>query len=177
MKKQIVLKGKGFIIRPYRKGDYISLAKNANNKKIAKNLQNGFPSPYTEKDAKEWISKVLKSYKKEMLNFVIDVDGSAAGSIGSTSMKDFMMGFGYWLGEKYWGRGIASEAVKLYLKYILDTYKNIQRIEAFTFSWNQPSQKVLLKNGLKFEGVLRKTYLKNGKLVDQCMFSKLRNEK
>ena len=38
MKKEITLKGKGFILRPYRKGDEISLAKNANNKKIQKRM-------------------------------------------------------------------------------------------------------------------------------------------
>ena len=174
MKREVILKGKGFIIRPYRKDDYISIAENANNQKIAKNLSNSFPSPYTEKDAKEWVTKAIKSNKKNVPNFVIDVDGKAVGTIGSMTQTSFMMSFGYWLGEKYWGKGIISEAVKLYLKHCFKTYKNIQRIEAFTFPWNKASQKVLLKNGLEFEGISRKAYMKDGKLVDQHMFSILR---
>lgn len=179
MKKEIMLKGHGFILRPYRKEDYISLTENANNKKLAKNLLEGFPSPYTEKDAKGWIAINLKLYKKDIyMNFVIDIDGKAVGTIGSsfTRNQDFMISFGYWLGEKYWGKGIVTEAIKIYVKYIFKTFKKIQRIEARVYPWNEGSKKVLLKNSFKLEGILRKSVFKNGKIIDGYEFSKIRNE-
>jgi len=178
--KEIILKGKGFIMRPCRKDDFISLVQNANNKKIAKNLQNGFPNPYTKKDSKKTIKNILKSYEKGFVRiFVIDVDGFAAGLIGGSIKMDrtFIFSFGYWLGEKYWGKGIATKAVRLYIKYVFNTFENVKRIEAFTFTWNKSSQRVLEKNGFKFEGTLRKSYLKDGKILDEYMFSKLRNER
>lgn len=180
MKKEIILKGKGFILRPYRKSDAVSLAENANNKKIAKNLLDGFPSPYTEKNAKEFIGQILKLYKKDIfINFVIDIDGIAVGTIGSSFIrnKDYMISFGYWLGEKYWGKGIVTKAIKLYVKYIFKNFKNLQRIEARVYPWNGGSKKVLLKNHFKFEGILRKSIFKDGKVIDGYMFSKLRNDR
>jgi len=51
----VVLKEKNFVLRPFKKGDEISLTKNANNKKIWINLLDKFPYPYTLKDAKKWI--------------------------------------------------------------------------------------------------------------------------
>ncbi len=180
MKKEIILKGKGFTIRPYRKDDYISLAKNANNKKIAKNLLNGFPSPYTEKNAKEWIKMNINKYKEGFYyNFVIDVGGLAVGTIGAglVEEKPFIMSFGYWLGENYWNKGIVSEAARLYLKYAFKTFRGVERIQAITYLWNKGSQRVLQKNGFKMEGILRKSYLKDGKIIDKYIFSKLRNDR
>jgi len=142
--KEIILKGNGFMLRPYRKGDYISIAENANNKKIAANLPTSFPMPYTEKNAKELIAQNLKWYKESiLLNFVIDIEGLAVGTIGSSMMKNtpFMISFGYWLGEKYWGKGIMSEAIKLYTKYVFGTFKKIQRIEGTVYPWNEGSKK------------------------------------
>ena len=179
MKKEIILKGKGFILRPYRKEDCISLAENTSNKKIARNIE-GLPFPYTKKMAKKWIATNIKFYKKDIfLNFVIDINGTAVGTIGTSITKNtpFMMTFGYWLGEKYWGKGIVTEAIKIYIKYIFSTFRKIQRIEADVYPWNQGSKRVLEKNNFKLEGVLRKSVLQNGKIIDRYVFSKLRNER
>lgn len=178
MKKEIILKGKGFILRPYRKGDEFGLAKNANNKKIAKNLLEGFPNPYTLNEARKWVKMVLIKYEKgPIINFVIDVDGDMVGSIGGyiVDKRPFTISFGYWLGEDYWGRGIMSEAVKLYTNYVFKNFKNISRIQSETFPWNKASQKVLKRNGFKLEGISRKSYLKDGKIIDDYKFAKLRN--
>lgn len=178
--KEIIIKENGFVLRPYRKDDCLSIAENENNKKIARNFPDTFPSPYTKKDARKLIAQNLKWYKEGIfLNFVIDIDGRAVGAIGSSMIKNtpFMISFGFWLGEKYWGKGIITKAIKVYTGYIFSTFKNIQRIEASVYPWNEGSKKVLIKNGFKLEGVLRKSVKKDGKIIDKYMFSKLRNEK
>jgi [ribosomal protein S5]-alanine N-acetyltransferase len=43
-----MIKGEGFILRPFRLTDKKSLAKHANNIKISDNLRDKFPHPYTE---------------------------------------------------------------------------------------------------------------------------------
>jgi len=180
MKKEIILKGKGFIIRTWKKGDEFSLAKNANNKKIAKNMLEGFPNPYTLDEAKKWVKKMLYKYRTELpVELVIDIDGKNVGAMGGEIKKEqsFIFGFGYWLGEDYWGRGIMSKAIKLYINYIFKNFKGITRIEAWVFPWNKGSQKVLLKNGFKLEGISRKSYLKDGKILDNYNFAKLRNDR
>ena len=79
MKKAIALKGNNFILRPYKKGDEFSIAENADNKTLAKNMYDGFPSPYTIKDAKKWVNKNLKkiNIKRKGLHLAIEVDNKA----------------------------------------------------------------------------------------------------
>jgi len=82
--KHMIIKSKNFILRSFRKGDEVSLQKSINNKKICKNLA-VVPYPYTLKDAKGWIAENIKEAKKkepQMINFVIDIQGEVAGSIG-----------------------------------------------------------------------------------------------
>ncbi len=50
--------------------------------------------------------------------------------------------------RSYWNKGIASEAVALFLQEIREKY-SIETIGAFTFSSNSASQKVLKKNGFQ----------------------------
>ncbi|MFA5652165.1 MAG: GNAT family protein [Candidatus Paceibacterota bacterium] len=168
MKKEVILKGKGFILRPYRKGDEFSVLKNSRNRK------------YTLKEAKKWISDIIKTYKKEdIITFTIDVGGFSVGHISGNfdDRKPHIFGIWYYLGEKYHGKGIMSEAIKLYTKYLFKIFKKLQRIEAETHPGNVGSQSVLEKNGFKLEGVLRKHEYFHGKLTDKYLFSKLRNER
>jgi len=170
-----ILKSKQFILRPFQKGDEKSLAKNINNKKIHRNTLD-IPYPYTLKDAKEWINKNLKETKKKkpsMINFVIDINGEVAGSVGFSNIKEHKAEIGYWLAEKYWGKGIMSEAVKLVTKFGFNKLK-LKRIYAYVFPFNKASMRVLEKNGYKLEGVLRKNVKKGTKFLDDYLFAKIK---
>ncbi len=179
MKKEITLKGKGFVLRQIKKSDVTSLTNHANNKTVAKNCGKKFPNPYTIKDAHTYTRMLLKEYKKGLhQKLIIDIDGKLVGTIGGDAGKDkpFIFSFGYWLSEKYWGKGVVSEAVKLYTDYIFKTAKPT-KIVAHVFPWNKASMKVLEKNSFKLDGILRKDYDYNGKIIDQYYYSKLRNGK
>ena len=67
----MILKGNGFILRPWKKGDETSLTKNANNKKIWINLTHTFPHPYTIRDAKKWVKfsnkRLIKNQEKTLI--------------------------------------------------------------------------------------------------------------
>ena len=76
---------------------------------------------------------------------------------------------GYWLGEPYWGRGIGSAAVEKLVQHGFHKL-NLMRIQAAVFSYNEPSIHVLLKNGFKHEGVMRKKVFKDGKFHDEYLF-------
>ena len=101
------IKSKNFILRLFKEGDEKSLQLNINNKKIYKNTSK-IPYPYTLKHAREWINKCIKEQKKknpEDFNFVIDIEGQVAGSVGFSNIK---MGhkaeLGYWLGGRILGQ-------------------------------------------------------------------------
>jgi RimJ/RimL family protein N-acetyltransferase len=171
-----IIKSKYFLLRPFKKGDEYSLAKNINNKKIYRNLNLSIPYPYTLKDAKDWINKNLKEVKKRkptMINFVIDIQGEVIGSICFYKIENHKDQLGYWLAEKYWNQGIMTEAVKLITKFGFEKLK-LKRIEAFVFTFNKASKRVLEKAGYKLEGILRKNSKKDNKFFDDYLFAKIR---
>ncbi|CAF0945751.1 unnamed protein product [Adineta ricciae] len=112
----IRLVGDKVILRPWKSEDKRSLIENGNNYKIAINLRNQFPYPYTEQSADEWLNFVTSLTCTERLYLAIEVDEKAVGGIAisfGNDVHDCTAELGYWLGESYWNRGIMTEAVVL----------------------------------------------------------------
>ena len=80
---------------------------------------------------------------------------------------------GYWLGEEFWGRGLATRAVTAASEWAFDNYK-LTRVFAMAFSHNAASIRVLEKAGFEREGLLRRSAIKNGVVLDQILFAKVR---
>ncbi|KAM6545550.1 hypothetical protein CsatB_026286 [Cannabis sativa] len=70
---------------------------------------------------------------------------------------------GYVLGTKYWGKGIATEAVKMVSEIIFKEWPHLVRLEALVDVENIGSQRVLEKVGFLREGILRKYMLLKGR--------------
>ena len=84
-----------------------------------------------------------------MANFAIVVSGEAIGGIGLRLGTDIFRRsaeIGYWLGEPFWGRGIATEAVGAVSQYAFESF-DLCRLEAGVFEWNPASMRVLEKAG------------------------------
>ncbi len=161
-------------IRQWTNDDLENLVLYANNINVWNNLRNYFPHPYTPESGKEWLDKIVGA--EPVINFAIDLDGIAIGGIGIILNSDvYVMSteIGYWLGEPFWGQGIATEAVRQMAEYVF-YYFNIVRIYAEVFEINKSSMRVLEKNGFYLEGVRRKAVLKNAKLMDDFIWVKLR---
>src|SRR5439155_25343409 len=135
-------------------------------------LRDRFPYPYTIADARNYLKANLK--KKPETNFAIVADGNAVGSIGILLNDDVYRKsaeIGYWLGEEYWGRGIATRALSAITDYAISNY-DLCRLYASVFEWNTASMRVLAKAGYTFEGRLRRAVIKDGKIIDQFLFAK-----
>ena len=89
-------------LRPWTSNDIEVLAKFANNKNIAKNLTNKFPSPYTIEDARTFIESFNNEIPVKVM--AIEVDNKAVGSIGIFQQADIACKnaeLGYMLSEEY----------------------------------------------------------------------------
>jgi ribosomal-protein-alanine N-acetyltransferase len=80
---------------------------------------------------------------------------------------------GYWLGEPFWGKGIMSEAVAKFADYGFEQF-GLVRIYAEPYAHNAASCRVLEKAGFALEGRLRSNVIKDGQVIDQCMYAKVR---
>lgn len=160
-------------IRPWRIEDANKLAEALNNKKIHDNLRDGLPYPYTAEDAKEYIMAMHNADTETTYAFAITVDDKAVGSIGAfrqSNIHSRTAEIGYYVAESYWGRGVATSAVKQICEYIFQN-TDIIRIFAEPFAHNIGSCRILEKCGFECEGILRKNAVKNGVVVDMKMYS------
>lgn len=161
------------LLREWRRGDEPSLVRHANNRSIWINVRDTFPHPYTQADARSWIRLAGTTGLNRV--FAIDVDGFAVGAIGVRPGEDvnrLTAEIGYWLGEEYWGRGIATEAVEAVTRYAFDTL-GMARVYADVFEWNAASMRVLEKAGFSREGVLRASAVKDRQIVDQVVYGRV----
>lgn len=165
-----------FVLRPWRENDIISVAKHADNKKIADNLRDAFPHPYRYEDAAAYVRSCLDAPEERQYVRAIEVNGEAVGSIGIFLGEDVCCKsaeIGYWLAEEYWGNGIMSRAIRLLCDEAFARY-DLVRIYAQPFAHNIGSKRALQKAGFELEGVLRRSIYKNGKVFDSCMYALLR---
>ncbi len=155
--------------------DAEKLALLANNKNIWDMVRNSMPYPYSISDAEYFINLTLKETIPG--TFAIRYKHQLCGVIGLVVQEDVYRKsaeLGYWVGEEYWGKGIATEAVKLVLHYGFNNL-NLIRIQAGVYEHNTSSMRVLIKNGFEKEGVLRKAVIKNDRILNEYRFAKLRS--
>ena len=164
------------IVRSWEWRDRETIVRHANNRKVSLNLRDRFPHPYTERDARNWLDAVIGLEPET--NFAIDVAGEAVGGIGYTIQYDVARRsaeIGYWLGEDFWGRGIATEALIAVTDHAFANH-DLCRVFAHVFDWNGASARVLEKAGYAFEGRMRKSVTKEGQTIDQLMYAMIREE-
>jgi ribosomal-protein-alanine N-acetyltransferase len=163
------------VLRPWRAGDEASLVRYANNRNVSRNLRDRFPYPYTAADADEWIKLAVAQTRPT--SFAIVVEGEAVGGIGIELGTDIFRRsaeIGYWLGEPFWGRGIATEALRAVTEYAFERF-DICRLHAGVFDWNPASARVLEKAGYTLEGRARLGVVKDGRLGDRLLYALVRS--
>jgi RimJ/RimL family protein N-acetyltransferase len=163
-------------VRSWATRDLASLVEYANNRRIWLNLRDRFPHPYTRQDGVAFLTHARASAPETF--FAIDVGGAAVGGIGFALQPDVervSAEIGYWLGEPFWGRGIASEALAAITSYAVRTH-GLTRVFALPFASNAASARVLEKCGYVLEARLLRSAIKNGAIIDQLQYAYLVTE-
>ena len=92
--------GDGLRVRPWRRDDLDALLRHANNAKIAANLRDQFPHPYTRRDGIDYLN-----YVRAMdvpMSLAMELNGEAIGGIGfklGVDIARLSVEMGYWLAE------------------------------------------------------------------------------
>lgn len=159
------------VLRPLVPSDATSLAEHANDREIWLNLRDGFPHPYSLADAEEYITVTMKRPVQTTFGIVVDdvVGGTISLRIG-TDIERINAELGYWLGRPFWGRGVITEAVQATTRYAFDVLK-LHRVFAVPFTRNVASVRVLEKSGFEHEGLMRRSAIKDGWILDQHLYA------
>jgi len=161
-------------IRSFAATDAESIVKYANNRHISINLRDRFPYPYTRANADAFLDAAYA--QKPESDFAIAARDEVIGGIGfhrQTDVYRLSAEIGYWLGEPYWGRGIATRAVQALTQWVFATTP-VVRLFAHVFEWNPASARVLEKAGYSLEGRMRRSVVKNSQIIDQLVYAIVR---
>ena len=167
--------------------DVDRLTKFLNNLYVARNLKR-VPFPYSPEAAAEFV-RMLSEQQLDLPAmtgvevagksvWAIHQEGLLVGTLGLTpgmgaEQGDFSLG--YWLGNEYWGRGLATQAVALACRWAFQV-AGARRISASVFAWNPASIRVLEKNGFQFEGCRRQAIVRLGQECDLMNYGLLAAE-
>jgi ribosomal-protein-alanine N-acetyltransferase len=84
--------------------------------------------------------------------------------------------WGFVLGSPYWGSGIFTEAADLVLDFAFDVV-GVHRLEARAAVQNGRGNGALRKLGALQEGILRRSFLRNGQYLDQVLWTILDSDR
>ena len=132
------------------------------------------PHPCKLKDAKLWKVKQMASIKNGSILRWSIVHKESHAILGSAklslNLRFNSAEIGYWIGKKYWNNGYAGEAARKILNYGFQELK-LNRIEAYAMVENKASSKILLRLGMRKEGLHRQLIKRWGSYVDVESFS------
>lgn len=173
------LETKRLLLRKYKKEDMDDLYEYASDEEVTRYLT--FETYKNMEDANQYIQTLLEKYRNgnEVSPWAIEwkQNHKMIGSIGINQwdIENYYIQIGYVLNKKYWNQGIMTEALKAVIDFAFKNM-NIERIELTHDVRNIGSGKVMLKNGLKQEGILRKSKYIKGEFIDRSYYSILREE-
>ena len=162
----------------FRSSDKDALVKHLNDRDIYDRTLR-IPLPYSEKDADEWLALVAKITRQQGQPVHFAIRSADDALIGGCGFDGFQVGkshraeVGYWLAKPFWGRGIMTSVVQRLCQHGFEEF-GLVKITAQVFTHNPASARVLEKCGFQQEGLLRKHFLKDGKLIDARLFALLR---
>ena len=159
------------MLRRWQETDAASLQKNANDRAVSATLLDRFPYPYSLTDAEYFIG--IKINEEPITNFAIDIGGEVVGVISVDLREDIYRKtplLGYWISPAHRGKGIITEAVELVTNYAF-THLDIVCIQANILGNNPASMRVLEKAGFIKQGVLPRSVIKDGEILDEHLYT------
>jgi RimJ/RimL family protein N-acetyltransferase len=161
------------VLQALEAADAPSLARHADDEAVWCNLFEGFPRPYTLADAQAWCDPARRPEGAGCV-WGIRVDDEVVGCIGLRPDAGWLRcnaEVGYWIGQAFWGRGIAAEALGLVTAWAWAHREHITRLYAPIFASNTASQRVAAKAGYRREADLPQSAIKAGRVIDRVQFA------
>ena len=136
------------------------------------------PFTKTEKDFGDFISRCKKDYESgNAIYFGVIYSGKLIGNIAYKFINKELkkVEIGYWIAEKYQGKGIISRACARLVEYAF-TNLDMVKVEMCVASDNKPSRTVCERLGMTLEGVITNAEFIQGRILDHAIYGLHREE-
>lgn len=159
------LKTDRLLLRPLIAADAPALHRLVNDWAVVRNLSK-LPFPYPRELADEWIASTA-SQIEQGTGFHLAIAGQDDGSelVGCVGLRlditPRVGNLGYWIGRRFWGHGVASEAVIRLSRWALANL-DLDRLEAHVAADNPASSAVLRRAGFRETGTGEESFLARG---------------
>ena len=133
-------------LRPPETADIATFVPLIGNFRVAKNLSR-VPHPYTEDNGYTWLSDIaakLPNAADYPFALIRKSDGAFIGVCAVHPSEDFTLG--YWLGERFWGMGYATEGAERVARFAFEELGATKLIAGYMTD-NPASGRVLAKLG------------------------------
>ncbi len=153
-----LLKSDRLSLRRVGPSDIASLVRNANNRQVSRFMPK-LSFPYTIDNAKKWLREANRQRRRN-LSYDFGIELSESGviigvmSLQNINFKDSNAEVGFWIGKRYWKKGLAREALELVLGFSFGELK-LHRVYAVVHSQNAASIRLLERSGFTHEGTWR----------------------
>jgi RimJ/RimL family protein N-acetyltransferase len=172
-----MLTGEMVTLRELRKSDAPSLLAMIATAEVARFIS---PPPTTVEGFERFIEWTHRQRAAGTYACFAVVLGGTDTAIGIFQVRQLEPSFGtaewgFALGSAFWGRGVFMDAARLTLGFVFDTL-GVHRLEARAAIKNGRGTGALAKVGAIKEGLLRKSFYKDGEYLDQSLWSILRED-
>ena len=167
-----VLTGQRATLRELRMSDAASLCAMLTSAEVSRFIS---PPPTTVEGFERFIAWTLRQRAAGTYAcFAVTLHGFDT-AIGIFQVRETEPGFGtaewgFAIGSPFWGTGVFEEGANLVLEFVFDTM-GVHRLEARAAVVNGRGNGALVKLGAVHEGVLRKSFLRNGQYLDQVLYA------
>ena len=132
------------------------------------------PHPYGAAEFDQFLNVVRAATEEHGCPLHFAVRHSEHGMVGGFGFEAITPGhqleFGYWVGQRYWGRGYMTSVVRAACQFAVSEW-SVVRVIAHVFDGNEASARVLEKRGFQHEGLLRRRFLKGEALIDAHLYA------
>jgi len=167
-----VLKGRKMMLRELVKSDALALLSMLSSEEVAKFIS---PPPTTPEGFERfiaWAQRERQAGNQFTFGMVPEGCDQAVGlvQVRAVAPRFSVAEWGFAVGSSFWGTGMFLASARMTLDFAFQ-HTSVNRLEARAVVQNARGNGALRKLGAIQEGVLRGSLLKDGKYVDQIMWS------
>jgi len=167
-----VMTGSMVTLRELRLSDAMSLLAMLSSEEVSRFIS---PPPATLEGFERFIAWTIRERAAGNYACFAVVPHGTDTAIGIFQVRQLEPGFGtaewgFALGSAFWGTGMFMDGARMVIDFAFDTIKT-HRLEARAAILNGRGNGALRKIGAMQEGILRKSFLRNGEYLDQALWT------